>query len=92
MQYSTPELVVLGTAAMLVLGEIGGRGDNVNPDDEANKPLFDQGLQAYLANLPAMPSIYTIYPFAYSQEYWTGWPTENTASLRPGSSVCAKCW
>ena len=25
--------------------------------------------------MPAMPSIYTIYPFAYSQEYWTGWPT-----------------
>lgn len=47
----------------------------VNPEDEANKPLFDEGLEAFLKNLPAMPSIYTIYPFAFSQEYWTGWPT-----------------
>lgn len=29
MQYSTPELVVLGPAAVLVLGDIEGRFDNV---------------------------------------------------------------
>lgn len=29
MRYSTPELVVLGSATMLVLGDIEGRHDNV---------------------------------------------------------------
>lgn len=29
MRYSTPELVVLGSAAVLVLGDIEGRHDNV---------------------------------------------------------------
>lgn len=33
MQYSTPELVVLGTAEALVLGISGGSGDNPNPDE-----------------------------------------------------------
>ena len=31
------------------------------------RPLFDQGLEAYLKNLPAMPSIQTIYPFAFGR-------------------------
>lgn len=34
MKYSTPELVVLGTAASLVLGIDGGTGDHVNPTEE----------------------------------------------------------
>lgn len=59
------------------LNDVAVQLQSVNPDDAANKPLFDQGLQAYLTNLPAMPSIYTIYPFAFSQEYWTEWPTQD---------------
>jgi hypothetical protein len=31
MKYSTPELIVLGSAAALVLGQEGGEGDNPNP-------------------------------------------------------------
>ena len=46
--------------------------EKVNPDDPENKPLFDQGLDSYTKNLPAMESGYTLYPFAISQEYWTG--------------------
>jgi hypothetical protein len=34
MKYSTPELVVLGPAATLVLGVSGLTGDNTNPDIE----------------------------------------------------------
>jgi hypothetical protein len=34
MKYSTPELVVLGPAATLVLGVSGLTGDNTNPDFE----------------------------------------------------------
>jgi peptide/nickel transport system substrate-binding protein len=58
------------------LSDVAEQLQGVNPDDEANKPLFDQGLAAYLTALPAMPSIYTIYPFAFSTQYWTGWPTQ----------------
>jgi peptide/nickel transport system substrate-binding protein len=49
--------------------------EQVNPDDPANKALFDTGLEAFMANLPAMPSIQTTYPFAFGTEYWTNWPT-----------------
>ena len=31
--------------------------EQVNPEDPANKALFDTGLQAFMANLPAMPSM-----------------------------------
>jgi hypothetical protein len=34
MKYSTPELVVLGPAATLVLGVLGPSGDNTSPDTE----------------------------------------------------------
>jgi hypothetical protein len=34
MKYSTPEIVVLGTAATVVLGEPDGKDDNINPDRE----------------------------------------------------------
>jgi len=49
--------------------------DNANPDDPNNKALFDQGLAAFLKNLPALPVIQTIFPFIYNTTYWTGWPT-----------------
>ena len=32
MKYSTPELVVIGSAAALVLGGLPGSGDNTHPD------------------------------------------------------------
>jgi hypothetical protein len=43
MQYSTPEVVVLGTAAALVLGIDGGVGDNPDPEE-----LLQEGLVAGL--------------------------------------------
>lgn len=43
MKYSTPELVVLGTAAALVLGQPGGIGDNPDPEE-----LLVEGLVAGL--------------------------------------------
>jgi peptide/nickel transport system substrate-binding protein len=57
------------------LDDISVKLEQVNPDDPANKALFDQGLEIYYKNLPAMPSIQTTYPFAFGTEYWTGWPT-----------------
>ena len=34
MKYSTPEIVVLGTASAVVLGDPSLTGDNINPDRE----------------------------------------------------------
>ena len=44
MKYSTPELVVLGTAAALVQGTPIGEGDNSNPDFERLKVGLVAGL------------------------------------------------
>jgi peptide/nickel transport system substrate-binding protein len=57
------------------LNDITLKLEQVNPDDPANKALFDQGLEAYMKNLPAMPSVQTTYPFAFNTAYWTNWPT-----------------
>jgi len=51
--------------------------DGANPDDPQNKALFDQGLEAFLKNLPALPVVQTIYPFLFNTTYWTGWPTQD---------------
>jgi peptide/nickel transport system substrate-binding protein len=57
------------------LDDISTKLEKVNPADKANKPLFDQALEIYYKNLPAMPTIQTTYPFAFGTQYWTGWPT-----------------
>jgi len=57
------------------LNDIALQLEQVNPDDASNKALFDQGLEAFMKNLPAMPSIQTTYPFAFSTQYWNNWPT-----------------
>jgi peptide/nickel transport system substrate-binding protein len=51
--------------------------NNVDPSDPKNKPLFDQGLNVFMKNLPATPSIQTTYPLAFNTTYWTGWPTQD---------------
>ncbi len=49
--------------------------DTIDPEDPASKPTFDQALDVFLAELPAVPSIQTVYPFMYNAQYWTGWPS-----------------
>lgn len=44
MKYATPELVVLGTAASLVLGGLPGRDDHINPVFEREEPGVVMGL------------------------------------------------
>jgi peptide/nickel transport system substrate-binding protein len=64
------------------LNDVALQLEQVNPDDTANKALFDQGLEAFMKNLPAMPSIQTTYPFAFGNQYWSNWPTaENNYSV-----------
>ena len=57
------------------LNTIAMKLDLTSPDDANAKPLFDQGLAAFMKNQPSTPSIQTIYPLAYNTTYWTGWPT-----------------
>ncbi len=51
--------------------------DAVSPEDPKNKPLFNQGFEAFMKELPAMPSIQTLYPLVYNDTYWKGWPTQD---------------
>ncbi len=44
MKYSTPELVVIGSASAVVLGRVGPQGDNINPDFEELAEGFAIGL------------------------------------------------
>jgi peptide/nickel transport system substrate-binding protein len=59
--------------------------DTIDPDDPASKPVFDQALDVFLAELPAVPSIQTVYPFMYSTQYWTGWPSEEDPYTIPAN-------
>jgi hypothetical protein len=44
MKYSTPELVVLGPASVLVLGVVDFTGDSINPNSEHLAEGFVAGL------------------------------------------------
>ena len=49
--------------------------DVADPTDPANRAVFDQGLDLFLQNSPALGVIQTIYPLMYSTAQWTGWPS-----------------
>lgn len=59
--------------------------DTADPEDPASKPVFDQALDVFLAELPAVPSIQTVYPFIYNTQYWTGWPSEEDPYTIPAN-------
>jgi len=59
--------------------------DIVNPDDPKNQALFDQGLDVFMSELPAVPSIQTLYPFMYNTTYWTGWPDDKKPTTIPAN-------
>jgi len=51
--------------------------DVSDPANASNKALFDQGLAMFYKHLPTFPIIQTTYPVITSDEYWTGWPTDD---------------
>jgi peptide/nickel transport system substrate-binding protein len=59
--------------------------DVASPEDEANRPTFDQGLDLFLKHSPAFATIQTIYPFMYNTRYWTGWPSEEDPYTIPAN-------
>ena len=46
-----------------------------DPEDEANRPTFDEALEVFMTELPCVASIQTIYPMFFNTAYWTGWPS-----------------
>lgn len=49
--------------------------DYADPEDEANRTTFDEALEVFMSELPAVASIQTIYPTFFNTAYWTGWPS-----------------
>jgi peptide/nickel transport system substrate-binding protein len=56
---------------------------DADPADPAVRPVFDQALDLYMAQVPAVPLIQTIYPLLFSTAYWTGWPTPDNPYTIP---------
>lgn len=59
--------------------------DYIDPEDPASKPTFDKALDVFLSELPAVPSIQTVYPMLYSTQYWEGWPSEEDPYTIPAN-------
>jgi len=59
------------------LNDIAAQINKADPNNPANKALFDQGLDVFMKNLPAVPVIQTVFPIAYNTTYWSGWPTND---------------
>ena len=57
--------------------------DDASPEDPANRPDFDAGLDRFLTLLPAVATVQTVYPQIYNTQYWTGWPTDENPFAIP---------
>jgi peptide/nickel transport system substrate-binding protein len=49
--------------------------DIIDPEAESSKPTFDEALEVFMTELPAVASIQTIYPMFFNTSAWTGWPS-----------------
>lgn len=59
------------------LSELANQVDSADPNDDANKELYDKTLEAYYKYLPIMPIYQTTYPTVFNTSYWTGWPNDD---------------
>jgi peptide/nickel transport system substrate-binding protein len=59
--------------------------DTIDPEDEANRPIFNDALTAFMTELPAVPSIQTTYPMFFNTRYWTGWPSADDPYTIPAN-------
>jgi len=56
-----------------------------DPTDASARPVFDQALDMFMAEAPAVPIIQTIYPMMFSTAYWTGWSTADNPYTIPAT-------
>jgi peptide/nickel transport system substrate-binding protein len=53
------------------------------PPGPAAMSLYNEMLDRYFYDLPAVPTIQTVYPFLLSTSVWTGWPTNSNLYTVP---------
>jgi peptide/nickel transport system substrate-binding protein len=56
---------------------------DADPADPAVRPTFDEALDTYMAESPAVALIQTIYPLLFSDQVWTGWPSPDNPYTIP---------
>lgn len=59
--------------------------DVADPTNPKNRAVFDEGLTAFMTELPTVASVQTIYPMMRNTAHWTGWPTEDNPYTIPAS-------
>ncbi len=59
--------------------------EEIDPEDEANLPVFNDALTVFMEELPMVASIQTIYPFMFNTAYWEGWPTDEDPYAIPAN-------
>lgn len=59
--------------------------DTIDVEAEASRPVFDDALTVFMTELPAVPSIQTIYPMFFNTRYWTGWPSADDPYTIPAN-------
>jgi peptide/nickel transport system substrate-binding protein len=57
----------------------------LDPKSEKAKPIFDKALDRYLATLPVVPTIQTLYTHQFNTTFWTGWPTDDNLYQGPAN-------
>ncbi len=59
--------------------------DTIDVEAEASKPVFDDTLNVFMTELPAVASIQTIYPTFFNTQYWVGWPSADDPYTIPAN-------
>ncbi len=57
----------------------------LDPDDEANKPVFNAALEKFMQESPSIASVQQIFPVFFGTSVWEGWPTEEDPYAVPTS-------
>ncbi len=77
-----------GSAARLQSPELDALIDElerIDPEDEANMPVFNDALTVFMQELAMVASIQTTYPFMFNTAYWEGWPTDDDPYAIPAN-------
>lgn len=57
----------------------------LDPEDEANKPVFNATLEKFMQESPSIASVQQIFPVFFGTSVWEGWPTEEDPYAVPTS-------
>jgi len=57
--------------------------EGMRPDDPRAKPLYKEGLEIFLRELPTIPLVQSIFPTTNDNTYWTNWPSSTSLYSTP---------